>query len=84
MNTVVALRWPKRARRLTHALLGRLARWQSRCGLYRVDRYLDVGGVRFYPLINANDRWNIIGTAPRRTLAAAQAACQRHQRRAKA
>lgn len=84
MNTVVALRWPKRARRLRHGLLGRLSRWQSRCGLYRVDRYLDVRGVRFYPLVAVGDCWDRIGTVPRRTLAAAQATCQRHQRRAAA
>lgn len=81
MNTRTALAWPKRpTTNNPHHDLGRRQRWTSRCGRYRVERFME--STRRYLALYAEPRtgyvWHII--SDHRTLPAAQRACQTHAR----
>lgn len=76
------LAWPKRPRPITHDVLGRCQRWQSKCGFYRVDRYAERSG-RYLALAwkqtGAGWSWDLL--SPHRTFAAARERCETHAKK---
>ena len=70
--------WPKRPTPKVHSDLGRMFRWRSSCGGYRVDRYRDVPGTRFHALQLIAEVWVALAGSPYKTLDAAMRACDRH------
>ncbi len=74
------LEWPKRPRRNWHGILGPMQRWTSRCGRFRVERFLAY--TRVYIAIYAEPLsghvWHKI--SDHRTLTAAERACQQFAR----
>lgn len=78
MRTRVDLTWPKRPVSAPHADLGKRQRWKSRCGRYRVERFLQ--STRRYMALYSEPLsgfvWHVI--SDHRTLPAAQRACLTH------
>lgn len=64
------IEWPKRPSTRPHRTLGRRQVWQSKCGRYRIDRFIESSG-RYL----AGDQYNILSS--HRTLQAAKRACER-------
>jgi len=79
-----SLRWPKSPRRARALVFSRAIEWVSRCGRYRVVRFVDGSGRYHCGLRSAavNGRWMWLRLSARpiayRKLKLAKRACERH------